>query len=113
MPFITLRDGRRLWLEQWEIDMIMAEPPELGKWLREDAAAFAAQRRALPLSASVTPVGAPRVTTVGDPKPSGLVDPAPLKTPHVEQADRVAESFAKRDRLERIIAEMVEERRKK
>jgi hypothetical protein len=83
--------------------MIAAEPPELGKWLREDARAFSAQRRALPASAKVTVAVAPKVTTVGEPaKPAtpGWSEALQLKTPHVDLVDRVAEGFAKQDRAE-------------
>jgi hypothetical protein len=101
MPWIPLKDGRRVWLEEWQIAMIEAEPPELGKWLREDAAAFAAQRRSLPQSANVTPVGAPKAVTPGEPvKPSGFVEALPLKTPYVDEVDRVAKAFEQRERIE-------------
>jgi hypothetical protein len=104
MPFIRLRDGRRLWLEEWQIDMIAAEPPNLHKWLREDAAAFAAQRRGLPPSANVRPAGAPVVITVNEPevKPSGWSEPLPLRSPPgTELVDRIVDAQDRKDRAER------------
>jgi len=105
MPFVRMKNGDVRWIEPWMLEMIAAEPPELGKWLREDAAAFSAQRRAISQSANVRPAGAPVVTTVNEPvvKPSGWSDPLPLRNPPgTELVDRLVDAQDRKDRAERF-----------
>jgi hypothetical protein len=76
----------------------------------------------MPTSFNVRPVGAAPAFTADDlmkkadepeVKPSGWVEPLPLRPPPgVALADKIVDAQDKKDRLERIIAEMVAERRK-
>jgi hypothetical protein len=103
MPFIRLRNGEVRWIEPWMLEMIAAEPPQLGAWLREDARAFALQRQGQSASANVRPVGAPKVVTANEPaaKASGFVEPRPMGSPPgVALADRIVDAQDRKDRAE-------------
>jgi hypothetical protein len=109
-----IKDPIRGWcfVPEWMADMCRAEPKGLGNWLREDAKAFSAQRRAMPTSFNVRPAAAAPAFTADDlmakPKPSGWSEPTPLKSPPgVDLADRIVDAQDRRDRVDAVRAEVV------
>ena len=96
-----IKDPVRGWVfvPEWMAEMVMCEQRNRGSVHASDRQAYSRIHSAAPASSVVRVVDAPRTVTVGDPpvKPSGWVDPLPLKTPHVDQLDRVAKAFEERE----------------
>src|SRR6516162_3480090 len=91
-------------VEDYIADLVEMEAKNRGFSIdASDRQAFSRMHSALPPSANVTPVGAPRVRTVGDPvKPSGWVEPLAMKSPPgVDLADRIVDAQDRIDALER------------
>jgi hypothetical protein len=77
-----------------------------------DVRAFSNIHPAQPVDAKVRVVVAVEAVEAGRPKPSNWVDPSPLVTPYVDQVDRIALAFARREReaaLRERIKELEEE----
>jgi hypothetical protein len=97
---------------EWMATMCRAERGfgnDLAADREADRLAYSRIHSSMPASAKVTPAGAAPAFTVDDlmkpaPKPSGWSEALPLKTPHVDLVDRVAEGFAREDRVEREAA---------
>jgi hypothetical protein len=91
-----------VFVPEWMAEMCRAERG-FGIDREADRRAYSQIHSGAPASARVTVVGAPKTVTPGEPAKAatpGWSEPLPLKTPHVDQLDRVAKAFEEQDKAE-------------